>query len=62
MGISMRNFKIIDLCIRNAPVERCYETCKDCRYTCSKDYVAGFWSGVKAALKSIEEYKRNHCA
>lgn len=54
----MEEFRKKEFVIRN------YETCKDCRYTCSADYVSGFWSGVKTALKTMETNegcKGKHC-
>ena len=33
-------------------------TCKKCSYTCKESYVIGFWAGVRAMKKKINEIYR----
>ena len=35
-------------------IQRFYGKCKVCKYTCSADFVSGFWAGV-SSVKDIEE-------
>ena len=38
-----------------ATVTRWVLTCVKCKYTCSADFVSGYWAGVKATKKKVSE-------
>lgn len=40
-GGTMKEFK------RGVAIVRTYGTCQECRYTCSEDFVSGYWYGYR---------------
>ena len=34
-------------------IRRNYGTCKSCCYSCSEDFVSGFWGGVNSVKESV---------